>query len=74
MSINLEVVLKSVNFIIDDLNKKLMSTNDFDAVYSKEILTYIDLIRIFYIIGFIPGDVIIKQIMALKLTMIKRLY
>ena len=74
MSINLEVVLKSVNFIIDDLNKKLMSTNDFDAVYSKEILTYIDLIRIFYIIGFIPGDVIIKQIMAFKLTMIKRLY
>jgi hypothetical protein len=66
------LTVKSIEFVIADLNDRLMSTNDFDAVYFKFLLTYTDVIRICYKIGIIPGEMEIKEILGLNLMIIKR--
>lgn len=69
-----ESLVKQVSFVINDLNTRLMETNDFDAVYVKVKVDYTDLLRILYSMGYIPGDTMIYGIMKSDLPkLIKRI-
>ena len=65
------LTVKEIEFVINDFNVRLMSTNDFSSVYFKYNLTYLDVIRICYKIGIIPGEPVIKEILDLRLQIIK---
>ena len=69
-----ESLINSIKFMINDLNSRLMETNDFTAVYKKVCLNYGDVIRLCYKLGSIPGDKVIDLILSKKFEIIKRIH
>lgn len=69
-----ESLINSIKFMINDLNSRAMGMNDFTAVYKKVCLNSVDVIRLCYKIGIIPGDKVIDLILSKKFEIIKRIH